>query len=519
MTTEGEGSTSLSACSYALRGMYVSAGGEGVACPLDTYSDSELNSTACTPCPFGLKTESTGTQGVALCLAPPGWELREWEGATTITPCQKGWYKEGWNKNPCLPCGENVDTDSDGTPSIDGCFIPPGYGSLGVQNGTVRAELCVENRFGYADRRYNIESASCQLCDTNTYTRDVLTKTPSLTGYTAPEDCLVMPGWGIDASLTAVACKAGTYNEGLNRKLCRNCPTVYTTMWDKANSSAHCVIKPGWSMDLALGLPKPCDLGSYSAGGTLEAPGGACTPCPPGYNTQTDQAVGAWECNVCTAGHGGATCGVCPYNTYSTGGHHMEINCWACPAGTTSSRMAEDDTQCYATMVDADKDYFSLSDGSKWTVQAGVASGLACRSACDANTACVLYRFSSNINGSPACQLLLEDPAGQQVIGLKAGGGMDYVMYTVDEDLIVGEPLQQHASKTPEECMVACAKNGCELVSLALPNMPDSPGSCKLYMSAQDADWVGMHHVQGSKLFSDGFVRERATGNTIVGEI
>jgi hypothetical protein len=42
---------------------------------------------------------------------------------------------------------------------------------------------------------------------------------------------------------------------------------------------------------------------------------------------------------------------------------------------------------------------------------------------------------------------------------------------------------------------------------------------CKLYRSVQDADWVGMHHVQGNKLFSDGFVRERISGNTIVGEM
>jgi hypothetical protein len=53
---------------------------------------------------------------------------------------------------------------------------------------------------------------------------------------------------------------------------------------------------------------------------------------------------------------------------------------------------------------------------------------------------------------------------------------MDYVMYTVDEDLTVGVLLTEHANKTPEECMALCATNGCELISLALPNMPDQPG-------------------------------------------
>jgi hypothetical protein len=76
MTTKDEGSGDSGACSYAQRGMYVSSTGEGVACPLDTYSDSERNDTSCIVCPFGLKTESTGSEGVAMCLAPPGWELR-----------------------------------------------------------------------------------------------------------------------------------------------------------------------------------------------------------------------------------------------------------------------------------------------------------------------------------------------------------------------------------------------------------------------------------------------------------
>ncbi|WIA42282.1 hypothetical protein OEZ86_008296 [Tetradesmus obliquus] len=519
MTTTDEGSIDAMACSYAQRGMFVSTNGEGVECPVDTYNDAERMDTSCIVCPFGLKTETTGSEGVAMCLAPPGWELREWEGALTITPCRLGWYKDGWNKNPCVPCGQNIDTDGEGTPSIDGCFIPPGYGSVVDQNGIIRAELCVENRFGYNGRMYQIQSAFCQACDTNTFTRDVLTGTPAAAGYTVPEDCLVMPGWGIDITLTAVPCKIGTYNEGLNRKLCQPCPTLFTTLWERANSSTHCVIKPGWAMDTALNLPKPCDLGSFSAGGSLADPGCVCRPCPPGYTTQTDQSIAEWECNVCIAGHGSASCSYCPYDTFSTGGHHTELNCWPCPAGTTSSRMAEDDTRCLATMVDADNDYFPLSDETKWMPQAGVESGMVCNRACDDSAACILYRFSSNVNGPPACQLLLEDPAGQQLIGLKAGGGMDYVMYTIDENLAVGVLLAEHADKTPEQCMAACATNGCELVSMALPNMPDAPGPCKLYKSVSDADWVGMHHVQGNKLFSDGFVRERIPGNTIIGEL
>jgi hypothetical protein len=96
---------------------------------------------------------------------------------------------------------------------------------------------------------------------------------------------------------------------------------------------------------------------------------------------------------VCSAGHGSGTCGACPHDTFSTGGHHTELNCWPCPTGTTSSRMAEDDTRCHATMVDADNDYFPLSDVGKWVQQTDVGSSLACNRACDDNAACILYRF------------------------------------------------------------------------------------------------------------------------------
>jgi hypothetical protein len=45
-------------------------------------------------------TKETGATGVALCLAPPGYELKD--GATTITACAAGSYKADWNRNPCV---------------------------------------------------------------------------------------------------------------------------------------------------------------------------------------------------------------------------------------------------------------------------------------------------------------------------------------------------------------------------------------------------------------------------------
>jgi hypothetical protein len=50
-------------------------------------------------------------------------------------------------------------------------------------------------------------------------------------------------------------------------------------------------------MDTKFGLPKPCDVGTYSTGGTLEAPDGACVACPDGFTTQKDEADGIEDCD------------------------------------------------------------------------------------------------------------------------------------------------------------------------------------------------------------------------------
>jgi hypothetical protein len=101
-TTAAEGSTTADACSLAVKGYYISPtnAAEAIKCPLDTYQDQEAAVTSCTACPNGWKTKETGATGVALCLAPPGFELKE--NAATISACAAGSYKADWNRNPCV---------------------------------------------------------------------------------------------------------------------------------------------------------------------------------------------------------------------------------------------------------------------------------------------------------------------------------------------------------------------------------------------------------------------------------
>jgi hypothetical protein len=102
ITTANEGSDSAADCTLALKGYYIDPTNStnAIKCPLDTYQDQEAAVTQCTACPNGWKTKETGATGVALCLAPPGYELKD--GATSITACAAGSYKADWNRNPCV---------------------------------------------------------------------------------------------------------------------------------------------------------------------------------------------------------------------------------------------------------------------------------------------------------------------------------------------------------------------------------------------------------------------------------
>jgi hypothetical protein len=153
-------------------------------------------------------------------------------------------------------------------------------------------------------------------------------------------------------------------------------------------------------------------------------------------------------------------------------------------------------------MVDADNDYFPLSDDSHWTDDAAKSS-VACSEACKTNALCATYRYT-NGQDTPKCQLLLEVETGSQVIGFKADQGADYALYKVPETLIVGVLLEDAGSSTPQHCMAACTASGkCEMVSMVAFNLPETVGPCKLYGSQLEPEWTGMYHIQGNRLYSD----------------
>lgn len=242
LTTASEGSSSPSACSLAMKGFSMNADGVSASpCPVNTFSDAENAATSCTPCPNAWRTRDVGATGPALCLAPPGYELRE--GASAITECDVGFWKDGWNRAPCVACGTNLDTEGTGAVSRDACRVPPGFGVVSLAPLAVR--MCTDGTYGAPVARPATFSARCVSCPANTATNDTLTGVAATSGWTSEAACLLRPGWGTTATMPE-RCQLGSWNAGGNRLPCTACPSGYTTLQEGSTLAEDCVVQPGW---------------------------------------------------------------------------------------------------------------------------------------------------------------------------------------------------------------------------------------------------------------------------------
>ncbi|KAF8066270.1 leucine--tRNA ligase [Scenedesmus sp. PABB004] len=527
LTTVGEGSTSAEACSLAVRGFYVDPSGTARPCPLHTYSDSESPNRSCTPCPGGLKTEEEGSESAAMCLVPPGME----QGAPgAITNCPRGYYKSAWSLAPCVPvgarertaargapvaragprrphrrppgpaqCGANLTTAGEGALEFDDCLLPPGFGGEGGLDGGLVARLCERGRYGYgepveASRRY-----PCNACPPSTTTPDVLTG-----------DCLLKPGWGMGPTQVPELCRLGSWSAGSHRGACTPCATALTTLWEGANSSSDCVVQPGWALD-GSGTPSPCDRGWWSAGGSLDSPGGSCVPCPQGTTTQEGGAESRADCSLCARGYGASAtgCARCGYATFSVGA--QSGNCSACPPGTTSPRGASSGSDCIATWPltgSSELTYIALSDASAWASLGAAAAGseAACAAACGAAPGCFLYRHT---DGPPArCEGLAALDRGAAAgagtalaaVGLKAladGAAVDAAWYYLPASLALGDGLLLDLG--PGNALPACAAACASLDACALMRATGGPAvgyACTLHRAARDTIWSSGYQIQ-----------------------
>eukprot|EP00775_Hariotina_reticulata_P003324 gene3324-3601_t len=493
VTTAAEGSTAVSACDRAIKGYKYTGSNTAAPCELNFYQDEESTNSSCKACPFNMLTRLEGATGPADCLAQPGFAQPD--SSSNIAECPVNFYKEGWNRNPCVSCGTNIITNDTATVSKDGCLVPAGFG-LTQTTPTLVASRCLSNTYGDDKDRVAVASARCTACPVNMFTDDKWGATPPTNGYTDQTDCKVDDGWGMTESSVVEICQVGFYNPGQNRLPCTACPNGYTTLGTGSNTSTDCVIRPGWYFDTAKNLPAPCDKGSWSSGGTaLDREPSTCNACSTGYTTQEQEADQAADCAVCSAGYGSlnpgdSTCVRCPINTFSSGGLAVGEVCVPCASGTVSSKEATESSQCYAELVNPTRDYFTLNDTSKFVQQPAQTD---CQVACTGNANCIQVIIATD--GS-SCSIQSEDASGTATLAFKVNGGVDYVQYKVDSGLLVGSVLSTPAAADLAACEDACTPLGdCEGVLF-------DGSSCSLITSEMDPDYTGLVHVTGTKLRS-----------------
>jgi len=194
---------------------------------------------------------------------------------------------------------------------------------------------------------------------------------------------------------------------------------------------------------------------------------------------------------VCAAGYGSlsgaTTCTLCPINTFSSGGLAKGEACIDCATGSTSAPGATENTQCYVELADPTRDYFTLSDDSKY-VAAG--SGAACQAACIGDDTCVALKISTD---GASCFKLSEDAAGTATVSFKVNSGVAFVRYKLPAGLKVGKEIGTDAATTVAGCEAACKSiSDCEGIVL--------DGTCSLISSELDPDFTGFYHVSGAKL-------------------
>jgi len=252
-------------------------------------------------------------------------------------------------------------------------------------------------------------------------------------------------------------------------------------------------------LDVLLDIPRPCQQGFYSTGGTTANRSAVCQRCPLGLTTQETQSTSADDCSLCVAGRGGIGCNLCDYGTWSSTASSPSEGCQPCSSGAVSSRGANSPADCLPGMNDPYGDVFNVNDDNLWEDRPAAITFDSCQTACMADDSCIQARFSARVS---SCQHLQEDAAGSQLFGYKAGRGADYGFFRIAASTSIGVAVgTSKTGLTQQQCVDACNGVGeCEAVSFV------ASGSCKLLASELDGEWKALVHLVGRKLFSDQFV-------------
>lgn len=486
------GAATRDACNYVVAGFAAAAGAvlgttNGTMCPVDTYRASNVpydsaNGVNCTACPTGMVTNGvTGATSEWTCLAPPGWGYDS--GTNTAKICARGWYKEGYNRNPCVSCGSgSISTDAEGATHADSCYTPAGHRSYLTGDGLkLHGEPCLQGTFGRENNTYGLAEVECAKCLENTDTLG--------TGSASPLDCVTKPGYGYERSATIEQCDYGRYSPGYTLLPCYSCGPGYNTTAGGvetatailgATSAADCVVGAGWEPDGAGGI-KPCLRGFYK-----ELLGNAtCSRCPNGTSTQiSDGAAERSDCNSCSPGFYNPSidledpgCSPCPSGSWAAGRVPGGNGCTDCakPSGYTGAMVSIPGSSGPEACVpefpssgtdnDLDWDLILMSNETlSFTADADAA---ACQAACSASTDCQYFVYNANWAAGARCALRDKVPYAKVDLTVTT---KSYAFFEVKTEIYVaypahatdaaslGSPLASYASEA--DARVACKTDG-----------------------------------------------------------
>jgi hypothetical protein len=477
VTTAASASDDVSKCVWAKPGYAYASQNAAVICAKGYFQSAISQTATCTQCPANMTTLKKGAMSSAACVALPGFSYDS--STNTATACAVGSFKGGYNRRGCAQCGAGFTTTGTAKISFADCYIPQGWGT--VKDGSVyTASQCAAGFYGAARDTFGVKSLPCTPCPAG--------MTTPAAGAFAPTACVTVPGWGYDqATATAAKCPFGKFSAGGDRDECASCGEGYTTAAESSTAQTDCQIAPGWGYTAANKDPEPCAKGFYGVGGANVA----CAACSGTTTTTTDAlATSQADCDVCVAGYGGASCGVCAANSYQ---HGDEAACSVCTNGAQSPAGAITADSCVPawTPVPQSVDSVAVAVGASYvSLDAAAADAAACKAACAAADAtCMFYTYDST-HGK--CYLASSVAGGADSIAFKSSGPTSwYSVWSWTASLDVGEAIGAAVAAADvaacnkkcdahDECVAAVFTAATKLCSLKAASTSPDFKTCEL---------------------------------------
>ncbi|KAI8470468.1 MAG: hypothetical protein J3K34DRAFT_420601 [Monoraphidium minutum] len=503
-------------------------------CPQDTFraddapvTDPSVFASNCTACGGNLVTlpnVTVATSGDA-CLAPPGygWSSAGNGGRGTATKCAAGTYNPGYNREPCIKCGNGtITTDTDTSTNADQCYTPAGHGNRrDTISGVLEGYPCPIDSYGRPNNTYGLVDVECTKCPENSHT-----------------------------AAQVIECEFGYYAVGGTQDKCTYCGAGYNTTNStksysgeaRSDAASDCKLDFGYQNGTNSGTVEPCLRGWYKDTVSFES----CTQCPAGTSTTiTMAAVNKTDCDTCRPGFGAATasgkvnvtdktaaieCAICPSGTYSPGFYAGGANCTACPTtqnftGTMVSREgAWSPEECYGQFITdgANEQNFLAwdiilhNDTTKLSLEAAADTKLKCQTACSADLQCQYFVFyDKSIEGNNKCYLrkagaltrigngTTDDawwnapPMSIVLFEIKEGS---YVVYPKDAAETIGAPLT--LTGTDVGSKFKATRTACDSHASCIGLTYDAGAGWKGFQGTLWEDAVGKVRVKGESINS-----------------